>query len=80
MDGRGLMNYGEKQKKVKSSATSTRTQSYWSKTMDEAEYEDLLEEARLMTEPEDDESAFSDNPDWYLRMCEDDRKGYADYE
>ena len=46
--------------------------------MDEAEYEDLLEEARLMTEPE--ESVFSDNPDWYLRMCEDQRKGWADYE
>ena len=47
--------------------------------MDEAEYEDLLEEARLMTEPEE-ESVFSDSPDWYLRMCEDQRKGFADYE
>ena len=31
-----------------------------------------------MTEPED--SVFSDNPDWYLRMCEDQKKGWADYE
>ena len=29
---------------------------------------------------EQEESVFSDNPDWYLRMCEDQRKGFADYE
>ena len=46
--------------------------------MDKAEYEDILEEARLMTEQED--SVFSDNPDWYLRMEADQRKGWADYE
>ena len=43
--------------------------------MDKDEYEDLLDEAR----PEE-ESVFSDNPDWYLRMQEDQRKGWADYE
>ena len=45
--------------------------------MDEDEY--LLEEARLMTEPEE-ESVFSQNPDWYLRMCEDQRRGFTDYD
>ena len=29
---------------------------------------------------EQEESIFSDNPDWYLRMCEDQRRGFADYE
>jgi hypothetical protein len=29
---------------------------------------------------EQEESVFSDNPDWYLRMVEDQRKGFADYE
>ena len=47
--------------------------------MDEAEYEDLLEEARLMTEPKE-KSVFSDNPDWYLRMKEDQKRGFADYD
>ncbi len=29
---------------------------------------------------EQEESVFSENPDWYLRMKEDQRKGWADYD
>ncbi len=28
---------------------------------------------------DEDESVFSDNDDWYLRMQEDERGGWADY-
>ena len=41
--------------------------------------EDLRKE-REAERDEQEESVFSDNPDWYLRMCEDQRKGFADYE
>ena len=38
-----------------------------------------IQEAERRDE-EQEESVFSDNPDWYLRMCEDQRKGFVDYE
>ena len=38
-----------------------------------------IQEAERRDE-EQEESVFSDKPDWYLRMCEDQRKGFADYE
>lgn len=41
--------------------------------------EDLRNE-RKAEHVEQEESVFSDNPDWYLRMCEDHRGGWADYE
>ena len=41
--------------------------------------EDLRKEREAERE-EQDESVFSDNPDWYLRMLEDQKRGYADYE
>lgn len=41
--------------------------------------EDLRKE-REAERDEQEDSVFSDNPDWYLRMCEDQRKGWADYE
>lgn len=40
----------------------------------------LKERIREAERDEQEESVFSDNPDWYLRMCEDQRKGFADYE
>jgi hypothetical protein len=39
--------------------------------------QDLEAERR---DEEQEESVFSDNKDWYLRMKEDQRRGYADYE
>ena len=42
--------------------------------------EDLRKEREAECDDEQEESVFSDNPDWYLRMCEDQRKGFADYE
>ena len=42
--------------------------------------EDLRKEREAVRHDEQEESVFSDNPDWYLRMCEDQRKGFADYE
>ena len=41
--------------------------------------EDLRKE-REAERDEQEESVFSDNPDWYLRMEADQRKGWADYE
>ena len=41
--------------------------------------EDLRKE-REAERDEQEESVFSDNPDWYLRMCKDQRKGWADYD
>ena len=38
-----------------------------------------IQEAERRDE-EQEESVFSDNPDWYLRMEADQRKGWADYE
>ena len=42
--------------------------------------EDLRREREAERDDEQEESVFSQNPDWYLRMCEDQRKGFADYE
>ena len=42
--------------------------------------EDLRKEREAERRDEQEESVFSDNPDWYLRMCENQRKGFADYE
>ena len=42
--------------------------------------EDLRRERDAERDDEQEESVFSDNPDWYLRMSEDQRKGFADYE
>lgn len=41
--------------------------------------EDLRKEREAEREEQED-SVLSDNPDWYLRMIEDQRKGFADYE
>ena len=41
--------------------------------------EDLRKEREAERE-EPEESVFSDNPDWYLRMVEDQKRGFADYE
>ena len=41
--------------------------------------EDLRKE-REAERDEQEESVFSDSKDWYLRMKEDQRKGFADYE
>lgn len=39
-----------------------------------------LRNEREAERDEQEESVFSDNPDWYLRMCKDQRNGWADYE
>ncbi len=40
----------------------------------------MEEEADQEKQEEQEESVFSDNPDWYLRMQEDSRKGWANYD
>ena len=43
--------------------------------------EDLRKEREAERRDEEQEdSVFSDSPDWYLRMVEDQKKGFADYE
>ena len=50
--------------------------------VEQAEKADLFLRRNLMRQNnkgEEQESVFSDNPDWYLRMQEDEFAGWADY-
>jgi len=38
------------------------------------------EDLRTERREDEEESVFSDKEDWYWRMTEDQRKGYADYQ